>query len=147
MFTDTRIANDVRAALERDPRIEDPRAIAVYADEIGSVMLRGTVGSLVQRLAAVHAARGTDGVFDVVDDLRVHLPLADRRADDDLRGAALQRLIADTRIPSNHIDVEVSDGWVTLMGRVRAASESAHAVQDIASLRGVVGITNRIEVA
>ena len=119
----------------------------MYADEIGSVMLRGTVGSLVQRLAAVHAARGTDGVFDVVDDLRVHLPLADRRADDDLRGAALQRLIADTRIPSNHIDVEVSDGWVTLMGRVRAASESAHAVQDIASLRGVVGITNRIEVA
>lgn len=147
MFTDTRIENDVRAALERDPRINDPRAIAVYADEIGSVTLRGTVGSLVQRLAAVHAAREVEGVFDVVDALKVHLPLADRRADDDIRGAALQQLIGDTRIPSNHIDVEISGGWVTLTGRVRAASQSAHAVRDIASLRGVVGISNRIEVA
>jgi osmotically-inducible protein OsmY len=147
MFTDARIENDVRAALERDPRINDPGAIAVYADEIGSVTLRGTVGSLVQRLAAVHDAREADGVFDVIDHLKVHLPVPDRRMDDDIRGAALQRLIGDTTIPSNHIDVEVSDGWVTLTGRVREESDRAQAVQDIAGLGGVVGVTNRIEVA
>ena len=145
MFTDTRIENDVRAALERDPRIPGPAAIAVYADEIGSVTLRGTVGSIARRRAAVHDAREVGGVYNVIDDLKVHLP--DRRADDEIRGAALQRLIADQRIPSNHIDVEVSAGWVTLTGRVREESQSAEAMEDIASLSGVVGITNRIEVA
>ena len=145
MFTDTRIENDVRAALERDPRIPDPAAIAVYADEIGSVTLRGTVGSIAQHRAAVHDTREVGGVYNVIDDLKVHLP--ERRADDEIRGAALQRLIADQRIPSNHIDVEVSAGWVTLTGRVREESQSAEAMEDIASLSGVVGISNRIEVA
>lgn len=147
MFTDTRMENDVRAALERDSRIEDPAAIAVYADEIGSVTLRGTVRSVRQRLAALHDARNVDGVYNVIDDLKVHLPVRDRRADDEIRGAALQRLISDPRIPSNHLEVEVSDGWVTLTGRVREESQSAEAVDDIAALSGVVGISNRIEVA
>ena len=45
MFSDTELQNDVRAALRRDPRIERPAAIAVYADEIGSLTLRGAVGA------------------------------------------------------------------------------------------------------
>jgi osmotically-inducible protein OsmY len=147
VFTDTEIENRVRAALENDDRIKHPGAIAVYADEIGSVTLRGTVESVLQRMAAVHDARQVDGVYNVIDDLKVHLPVPDRRADDEIRGAALQRLISDLRIPSNHIDVEVAAGWVTLTGRVGEASQRADAEEDIAGLSGVVGISNRIEIA
>jgi hypothetical protein len=46
MFTDTRIENAVRAALEGDPRIRHPELIAVSADEIGTVGLQGAVDSL-----------------------------------------------------------------------------------------------------
>jgi osmotically-inducible protein OsmY len=60
--TKTRIEEDVRAALERDPRIERPELIAVSADEIGTVVLRGAVTTFAQRLAAVHDARRVDGV-------------------------------------------------------------------------------------
>ena len=52
MHTDTRIENDVRVALRRDQRIRHPELIAVPADEIGTVVLHGTVESPPQRRAA-----------------------------------------------------------------------------------------------
>lgn len=147
MFTDTRIENDVRGALRGDSRIKDPDLIAISVDEIGTVVLRGTVGSFPQRQAAAHDARQIDGVFEViVDDLKVHPPLMERRADDEIRAAALQRLTRDARIRSTHVRVKVSHGSVTLTGYVRHDSERAAAVEDVGRLTGVVGVTNRIEV-
>ena len=61
MFTDTRIENAVRAALERDPRIKHPELIAVSADEIGTVVLHGVVESPPQRLAARQDAQQVEG--------------------------------------------------------------------------------------
>ena len=147
MFTNTRIENDVRAAFDRDPRIKHPELIALSVDEIGTVVLRGAVTSFPQRLAAAHAARQIDGVFEViVDDLNVHPPTGERRADDEIRSAALKRLIGDSRIRSTHIHAKVSHGWVTLTGDVRRQAENDAAVEDIATLTGVVGVTDRIEV-
>jgi osmotically-inducible protein OsmY len=81
---DTRIQGDVRAALRQDPRIKHPELIAVSVDEIGTVVLRGAVESLPERLAAAHDARHVEGVFDViVDDVKVHPPVAHRRPDDE----------------------------------------------------------------
>lgn len=72
MFTDTRIENDVRAALQCDVRMKDPDLIAKSADEIGTVELRRAVGSFLQRQAAAHDARQIDGVSEViVDDLKI----------------------------------------------------------------------------
>ena len=69
-----------------------------------------------------------------------------RRADDEIRAAAQQRVIWDSRIRSNHIHVKVSHGWVTLMGYVRDESERAAAVEDVTTLTGVLGVFDRIEV-
>ena len=147
MFIDTRIQEDVRAALRRDPRIKHPELIAVSADEIGTVVLRGAVESLPQRLAAAHDVRHVEGVFDVIaDDVKVHPPVTHRRADDEIRAAALQRLTADTRIRSTHIHVNVSHGHLTLTGYARHEAESAAAFEDVTSLTGVLELTNRIEI-
>ena len=147
MFTDTRIETDVRTALERDPRIRHPELIAVSADEIGTVVLHGAVESLPQRLAAAHDARQVEGVFEVViDDLKVHPPVGARRGDDEIRAAAQQQIIRDSRIRSNHIHVKVSHGWVTLTGYVRHESEAAAAADDVLTLTGVRGVTDQIEV-
>jgi len=147
LFIDTQIQADVQAALRQDPRIKHPELIAVSADEIGTVVLRGAVESLPQRLAAAHDVRHVEGVFDVIaDDVKVHPPVAHRRADDEIRAAALQRLTADTRIRSTHIHVNVSHGHLTLTGYARHEAESAAAFEDVTSLTGVLELTNRIEI-
>jgi len=146
VFTNSHIEQPVRAALRRDRRIKRPDVIAVSVDEIGTVILRGAVGTLSERFAAAHDAREVEGVFEVVvDDLKVHPPIGFRRTDDEIRAAALQRLIGDARIRSTHIHVKVSHGHLTLTGYVREQPECAAAAEDVASLDGVVGVTNRIE--
>ena len=147
MFTDRRREEDVRAALRRDPRIKHPELIAVSVDEIGTVVLRGAVGTLPERLAAKHDARDIEGVFQVVvDDLKVHPPVARRRTDDEIRAAALQRLVWDGRIRSTHVRVKVAHGHLTLTGYVREEGESDAAAEDVATVTGVVGVTNQIEI-
>lgn len=82
----------------------------------------------------------------IVDDLKVHPPLAHRRPDDEIRAAAFQRLTSDPRIRSTHIHVKVSHRRLTLAGYVRHEAERAAAAEDVASLSGVIEVTNRIEI-
>jgi osmotically-inducible protein OsmY len=145
MFTDTPLADAVIVNLDSDPRIPDSLEIAV-ADDDGIVTLRGTVESFSQRRAAAQDAKNVDGVYDLDNQLKVSLTGADRREDDEIRGAALQNLIWDVDVPSDFVDVKVNDGWVTLKGDVSYQFQSDAAYEDVASLYGVLGITNEITV-
>ena len=147
LFTNTHIQESVRAALDDDARIKHPELISVSVDEIGTVVLRGAVEALPERLAAKDDARHIEGVLDViVDDLRVHPALAHRRPDDEIRAAAYQRLTSDPRIRSTHIHVKVLHGHLTLTGYVRQETERAAAAEDVASLSGLIKVTNRIAI-
>jgi osmotically-inducible protein OsmY len=145
MFTDTPLADAVIVNLDLDPRIPDSLEIAVAEDD-GIVTLRGTVESFSQRRAAAEDAKNVDGVYDLDNQLKVSLTGADRREDDEIRGAALQNLIWDVDVPSDFVDVKVNDGWVTLKGDVSYQFQSDAAYDDVASLYGVLGITNEITV-
>jgi osmotically-inducible protein OsmY len=146
MLTDTSLADAVMASIDRDPRIPDSLEIAVAADD-GLVTLRGTVESFSQRRAASQDAKQIDGEYDLDNQLKVSLTGANRRDDDEIRGAALQSLIWDVEVPSDFVEVKVSDGWVTLKGDVSYQFESDAAYDDVASLLGVVGVTNEIIVS
>lgn len=138
------IENDVRAALDRDPRITHPELIAISVDDIGTVDLRGAVDSPPQRRAAARDARQIGGVFEaVVDALEVHPPGTHDSADDQIRALALQRLSRDARIRAEHIHVSVSRGRVTLSGYVSRQSQGAAAAEDVAGLAGVMGVSIR----
>ena len=145
MFTDTPLADAVIVNLDLDPRIPDSLEIAVAADD-GIVTLRGTVESFSQRRAAAQDAKNVDGVYDLDNQLKVSLTGADRREDDEIRGAALQNLIWDVDVPSDFVDVKVNDGWVTLKGDVSYQFQSDAAYDDVASLYGILGVTNEITV-
>ena len=143
--TSDQIQEDVRLAIAGDPRIPYAHSIAVEA--VGdSVLLRGTVGNYAEKRAAVADARRTRGVFTVDDELRVRLMDLDRRADAEIRGAALQRLAWDSEIPGDYLDADVRDGWVTLKGDVDFQFQSDVAFDDVAGLHGVTGVTNEIRV-
>jgi osmotically-inducible protein OsmY len=146
MLIDTPLADATTANLNSDPRIPDSLEIAVAADD-GLVILRGTVESFSQRRAAGQDAEDVDGVYDVDNQLKVSLTGANRRDDDEIRGAALQGLIWDVDVPSDFVDVKVDDGWVTLKGNVSYQFESDAAYDDVASLYGVLGMTNEIVVS
>lgn len=89
MFKNSPLENDVIARLEDDPRIA-VRPRSLLPGDGGIVTLRGTVERFSQRRAAEHDARGVEGVYEVINHLKVNLPGADRREDDEIRGAALQ---------------------------------------------------------
>jgi osmotically-inducible protein OsmY len=144
MPPDIELQENVRAGLARDPRLAHDNAIAVFASA-GVVTLRGTVESLKQRHAAVEDAHAVTGVEAVYDELDLR-PFPHDPHDDELRGGALQSLIADARVPEHAIDVLVEDRWVTLKGEVRHQHESDAAFEDVSKLEGVGGITNTIQV-
>jgi osmotically-inducible protein OsmY len=143
MPSDKAIINEVRAALDRDPRLARPGEVAV-GEQNGTVTLRGSVASFRQRRAAVEIAKSVHGVSEVVDDLSVDL--LDRRQDDEIRGSALQALMTNVGVPAGRIDVSVANGWLTLKGEVKRQSESDAAFNAVSGLPGVGGITNKIQV-
>ena len=145
MFKNSPLEDDVIARLEADPRIADSAEIAVAGD--GAVVtLRGSVERFSERRAAEHDARGVRGVYEVINHLKVNLLGADRREDDEIRGAALQNLTWDAEVPSDSVDVRVQDGWVTLKGDVSFQFQSDAAYDDVSRLYGVAGVTNEIKV-
>lgn len=145
MFKNSPLEDDVIARLEDDPRIADSAEIAVAGDG-GIITLRGSVERFSVRRAAEHDALEVEGVHEVINHLKVNLLGADRREDDEIRGAALQNLIWDAEVPSNSIDVKVQDGWVTLKGDVTLQFQSDAAYDDVSRLYGVAGVTNEIKV-
>jgi osmotically-inducible protein OsmY len=142
---DSRVRAAVHGALAADPRLPYPDEVAIDAFG-GYVTLRGTVGSFAQQRAAVTAARRAAGVSGVYDELQVRLLNDHRRLDAEIRGHALERLMWDASLPGESIDAHVTDGWVTLMGNVDFQYQSNLAFEDVAGLRGVVGVTNEIRV-
>ena len=145
MLTSTTLEDEIRSALDLDPRIPAPGEIAVVA-EGGVVTLRGTVGSFRQRRAAVTDARAVDDDYEVQDELKVRLLDEWQREDAEIRGIALQILGWDVEVPAESVDVKVQDGWITLKGTVNYQFESDAAYEDVAGLYGVYGITNEIKV-
>jgi osmotically-inducible protein OsmY len=140
---DTPVEDAVIGSLSVDPRIPDSTEIAVAVED-GIATLRGTVESFGQRRAAARDAGNVDGVYEVDDQLKVRL--LELREDEEIRGAALQTLMWDSEVPAAAIDVKVSEGWVTLKGNVNYQYESDAAFDDVASMTGVLGITNEIKV-
>jgi osmotically-inducible protein OsmY len=146
MKTDHQLEDDVRAELEWDPRIPAPLEIAVAARR-GHVTLRGMVGSLHQRRAAVAAAKRVDGTFDVDDQLKARIMDEPARDDAELRGVALQALQWNAQVPADAIDLAVDAGHVTLTGHVDWPYQKDAAEETVAGMAGVVDVRNEIEVA
>jgi osmotically-inducible protein OsmY len=139
---ETMIAS-VRSALGSDARVDHASEIAVFCKDRW-VVLRGTVASPRQMSIAKEIVKSVPGVGGVEVELR--LDPRDRWEDGELRGTALQALIADAGVPADRIDVDVDDGWLTLKGEVKNQSASDAAFAAVSKLSGVGGITNQIRV-
>jgi osmotically-inducible protein OsmY len=138
------LEQNIMEALAGNPRVH-PDEISVEAFG-GDVILRGTVGSVVQRAEAVRTTRHVTGVKSVTDRLGLGLRVAFRRADADTEAAVLDALSADTAMRPSDIDVAVRDGAVTMSGLVDRASQRDRAERDALAVPGVASVHNRLRV-
>jgi osmotically-inducible protein OsmY len=125
-----------------DPKV-DSEAIAVSTDG-GVVTLRGTVGSLRQKLEAKKDAERVYGVKRVENELEVRIMTDDRRDDADLRGAVLQALVLDSLVPPT-VDAKVDNGNVTLTGQANWQYQRDEAESVAGNVLGVVTVGNQID--
>jgi osmotically-inducible protein OsmY len=105
------------------------------------------LGSTTETLLAVEAARRAEGVFDVVNDLKLDAAAGRPRTDSDIARAICQAFEWDSLIPHLRIQVAVSNGWVALHGRVDLLREREGAERLARRTEGVRGVYNVIEVA
>src|SRR3954465_1267391 len=138
------LEQNIMEALAGNPRVH-PDEISVQAFG-GDVILRGTVGSIVQREEAVRTTHHVTGVNSVTDRLGLGLLDASRRADADTEAAVLDALNADTAVRASDIDVAVHDGAGTLSGLVDLTSQRDRAGRAARAVPGVASVHNRLRV-
>ncbi|APR39285.1 BON domain-containing protein [Paraburkholderia sp. SOS3] len=144
MKSDRQLKQEVEDELEWDP--------AVTATDIGVevsgrvVTLSGHPLSYAEKLAAEKAAHRVAGVKGVVVEMQVRLPQSDTRSDADIAEAVRSILHWTVCVPDEAVKVQVERGWVTLSGTVDWAYQSHVALRSISHMRGVLGVSNQIEV-
>jgi osmotically-inducible protein OsmY len=141
---DAQVQRDVLDELEWDARV-DPAGIGV-AVKNGVVTLTGTVQSWTTRLAAQEAAQRVAGVLDVANDIQVTVPSSCVRSDADIAQAVRHALEWDVSVPHDRIQTTVSDGSVTLQGKVDLWTQYEDAGRCVRNLTGVRSVLNLIEI-
>ena len=145
-MSDTSLHSAVMAALADNDRVHADEIVVEVIDDYGDIVMRGTVGGLVQQAEAVRTASQVPGVRHVEDGLEVRLMGIDGRADADTEAAVLDALAADDEIHARDIDVGVKDGAVTLSGLVEVVAQRDRAERIALGVPGVASVENRLRV-
>src|SRR5690349_6959145 len=140
--SDDQLRNDVLAELKWDPKITSSDIAVAVKD--GVVTLSGYVPSYWEKDAAEKAVKRVYGVKGVANDIEVKL--TSTRTDPEIARDAVHELENHVSLPHDRIKVTVKHGWVTLEGTVDWQYQKVLAESAVKSLRGVIGVTNNIEV-
>jgi osmotically-inducible protein OsmY len=141
--SDDAIRSSVLFELKWEPKLTHPEDIAVAIKD-GVVTLSGFVPSYWEKDAAEKAVKRVYGVRGVANDLKVKLP--SERTDPEIARDAVQSLQSYISLPADKLKVTVKNGWVKLEGTVDWMYQKNLAESAVKHLRGVLGITNNIEV-
>ncbi len=141
--SDSSIREAVISELNWDPKIVTADDIAV-AVKNGIVTLTGFVHTYWEKDAAEKAAKRVYGVKGVANDIEVKSTWS--RTDPEIAREAVQEIQNHVSLPADKIKVTVKNGYVTLEGTVDWEYQKTLAESAIKKLRGVIGVTNNIEV-
>ncbi len=144
MKANVQLQQDVIDELQYEPSVE-AAGIGVTAKD-GIITLTGAVKSYSEKWSATQATKRVSGVKAVVDEIKVKLPYAHERGDEDIARAALQALEWDVQVPHTRIVVKVEQGRITLEGDVDYKYQQTAAVNVLRNLTGVTSVINLIHV-
>ena len=141
--SDNSLRDDVLLELNWDPKISSASDIGVAVKD-GVVTLSGFVPSFWEKDAAEKAVKRVYGVRGIANDIEVKLFW--QRTDPEIARDAVHELESHVSIPADRIKVTVKDGWVTLEGTVDWEYQKSLAQSAMKKLKGVSGVTNKIQV-
>ncbi|MEA2202614.1 MAG: hypothetical protein QOI89_3265 [Solirubrobacteraceae bacterium] len=141
-WSDDEIRNSVLMELKWDPKITSTDIGVAVKD--GVVTLAGFVPSYWEKDAAEKAAKRLSGVKAVANDLEVKLLTT--RTDPEIAREIVHELESHIGIPTENIKATVRSGWVTIEGRVDWQYQKVLAEAAVKKIRGVIGVSNKIEV-
>lgn len=138
------LRKEVIEAITWEPLLESNKIEVDVQD--GIVTLTGSVDNYTQKKDAESSVRDVLGVKAVVDDLKVHLPVASLRNDTDIASSVLKALKESWAVPSHRLKVGVENGWVTLEGILHWNFQRKAADNAIRYLEGVRGVIDKIKI-
>jgi hyperosmotically inducible protein len=162
--SDAGITTSVKSKLAADDTVKAYQIDVDTKDRV--VTLTGRVNTQAAKDQAVAIARDTQGVTNVVDNLTVapeqtagaqarekadDAAATAGRAGDAITDAALTtavktKFLADTTVSGLSIDVDTSNGVVTLTGKVRSARERDRALEIARGTDGVKSVVDRLTI-
>lgn len=143
-MTDRELQRHVEDALGWEPSF-DAADIGVSVDN-GVVTLRGDIATYTAKSAAERVALRVYGVNAVANDLNVRLIGEYQRTDSDIAQAAVNALQWNTVVPTNRVSVAVSNGLITLTGKLDWQYQKDAAARAGRDLTGVRAVNNNIVV-
>jgi osmotically-inducible protein OsmY len=159
--SDDKVKDRVANVLKADPAF---KSVSVQSVNAGVVLLAGEVPSLSDHLRAVEHAARVPGVKRVASEIKSPDRLADNEIYADqpqtakgekaggtmsdmwITSAVKMRLLADERTPGLDVNVDTSNGIVTLFGMVPSAQAKAAAAEDAKKVSGVHSVRNELQV-
>jgi osmotically-inducible protein OsmY len=121
-IADADLVRAIRRRLRAHPYVDGTNLEVSVRGSAAS--LRGTVKTEFERDQALEAAATMSGVVNIVDQLRVQTPRPGRSADSLLKREISSRLARDPSPHVKRVQIEVTEGVVTLSGRVE--DQAAH---------------------
>jgi osmotically-inducible protein OsmY len=112
----------------------------------GVVTLTGYVGSYAEKCAVERAAGRVTGVRAIAEQLEIHALSGAGHGDEQIAERALDVIAWDLAVPKDSVNIRIDKGWVTLTGEVGWRFQKQAAEADIRNLRGVMGVSNAIEI-
>jgi hyperosmotically inducible protein len=158
--SDAGITTSVKSKMAADDTV---KAYQIDVDtKDGVVTLTGTVPTPTAKEQAIIIARSTDGVRSVVDNLDVGSAAERSTAPDEtaatagrvgeaasdatITAAVKTKFLADTDVAGLAIDVDTSNGVVTLSGKVKTPAEKAEAIRLARETDGVKEVVDKLTV-
>ena len=137
LMSDIQIREAVLRAIKWDPCI----SVAVFD---GTVTLSGTVDSTKHSLEAHQSAKIADGVFKVIDEIKVASVDPSEAIKEKVRGAIEAALKRRAELEASRIRVSLNDGLVTLSGPVQSREEELAIVNAASRAPGVRKVNDRL---
>lgn len=145
MSQDLSLREEVERELGWEPVVRSSEIGVAVKD--GVVTLTGMVESYDAKHAAERAAARVPGVKAVSSQLEVKIPGLPERKDADIAWSAANVLAWNTLVPAGRVQVQVSNGHVTLEGTVDWRFQRTAAEDAVTNLAGVKRVTNLIAVS
>ena len=142
MTKDAKLRQHIIDELEFDPAIVATHIGVAVGD--GIVSLTGHVASFAGKKAVEAATQRVKGVRGMAEAITVIPREAHLTSDEELVRQALCMVEWDTTMPTAAIQITAEKGWLTLSGDVDGYFQSQSAEKAVQKLKGVVGVTNRI---